>query len=34
MIWTSGEWNDVDLFTKNFPGPVFHKHAVKFVGGC
>ena len=32
VIWTSGESNDADLFTKNLPGPVFHKHAVKFVG--
>jgi len=30
--WTSGESNDVDLFTENLPGPAFNKHAVKFVG--
>ena len=32
VIWTSGESNDADLFTKNLPGPAFRKHAVKFVG--
>jgi len=32
VIWTSGESNDADLFTKNLPGPPFRKHAVKFVG--
>jgi len=32
VIWTSGESNDADLFTKNLPGPSFNKHAVKFVG--
>ena len=31
VIWTSVESNDADLFTKNLPGPVFHKHAIKFV---
>jgi len=31
VIWTSGESNDADLFTKNLPGPAFCKHAVKFV---
>ena len=32
VIWMSGSSNDADLFTKNLPGPAFHKHAVKFVG--
>ena len=31
-IWTSGESNDADLFTKNLPETAFNKHAVKFVG--
>ena len=33
VIWMSGSSNDADLFTKNLPGPAFHKHAVKFVVG-
>jgi len=32
VIWTIGESNDADLFTKNLLGPAFCKHAVKIVG--
>lgn len=30
--WMSGNDNEVDLFTKNLPGPLFEKHRVMFNG--
>ena len=30
--WVSGEENPADLFTKNFQGPLFNKHASNYVG--
>ena len=30
--WVKVDENEVDLFTKNFPGPLFEKHCVMFNG--
>ena len=30
--WVKGDENEVDLFTENFPGPLFEKHCVMFNG--
>ena len=30
--WVKGDGNEVDMFTNNFPGPLFEKHCVMFNG--
>ena len=31
-IWTRGDLNEVDMFTKNLAGPEYNKHSEKFCG--
>ena len=32
VVWKKGVDNSADLFTKNLPGPAFHKHTAEFCG--
>ena len=32
VVWKKGADNSADLFTKNLPGPSFHKHTKEYCG--